>query len=72
MWILKITRGNSYNYYIAPYKLILSYIFKNYKVNKINDYLLKTMDDTIKFEIFLGEKLDVKFKDNTLQYRKHR
>lgn len=71
MWILKITRGNNYNYYIAPYKIILKYIFQNYKVNKINDYLLKTIDNNIKFEIYLGEKLDVKLKDNSLQFRKH-
>lgn len=71
MWILKITRGNNYNYYVAPYKIILKYIFQNYKVNKINDYLLKTIDNNIKFEIYLGEKLDVKLKDNTLQFRKY-
>ena len=71
MWILKITRGNNYNFYVAPYKIILKYIFQNYKVNKINDYLLKTIDNNIKFEIYLGEKLDVKLKDNSLQFRKH-
>lgn len=72
MWILKIVKGNNFNYYVAPYKIILKYIFDNYKVKKINDYNLKTVDDQILFEIHLGEKLNVKQENNTLQYRKHR
>ena len=72
MWILKIVKGNNFNYYIAPYKIILKYIFDNYKVTKINDYNLKSIDGNILFEIHLGERLDVKQKDNALQYRKHR
>lgn len=72
MWILKIIKGNNFNYYIAPYKIILKYIFDNYEVIKINDYNLKTNDNKIRFEIYLGEKLNVKQENNTLQYRKHR
>lgn len=72
MWILKIIKGTRFTYYVAPYKVILDYIFKNYKVNKINDYKLNTIDNNIQFEIYLGERLDVKHENNTLQPRCHR
>lgn len=71
MWILKITKGSNFSFYVAPYNLIIKYILSNYKVKKINDYKLIS-EDNIQFEIYLGERLDVKHKDNTLQYRKHR
>lgn len=77
MWILKIQRNKSYNYYVAPYDIIIKYIKENYiNIQKIDDYNFIASDkekmENIIFTINLGEKLYVKQKDNSLYNRQHR
>lgn len=77
MWILKIQRNKSYNYYVAPYDIIIKYIKENYiNIQKIDDYNFiasdKEKNGNIIFTINLGEKIYVKQKDNSLYNRQHR
>lgn len=77
MWILKIQRNKSYNYYVAPYDIIIKYIKENYiNIQKIDDYNFIASDkekmENIIFTINLGEKLYVKQKDNSLYNRQYR
>ena len=77
MWILKIQKKNSFNFYIAPYDIIIKYIKENYiNIQKIDDYNFIAADkekmENIIFTINLGEKLYVKQKDNSLYNRQYR